>query len=217
MKKMLSILMVLMMVLSMISLAGAEALPVSEGTELRMATGYNNAKTGLTFDPETIKDGSITLADGVTYTVGDLKPTWVELEKILGVKFVSVYQGHSNKDEFNEWYPKLQDVDMVCGNADQLSAAGVESKLINIADYLDRMPNFKAFLETNPIVRLSITGDTTNGAIYFSPYFDGVNDIERMPRKPATNWPRLFTPHICPPAARSRSKRPTLKVQRLRP
>ena len=181
MKKMLSILMVLMMVLSMISLAGAEALPVAEGTELRMATGYNNAKTGLTFDPETIKDGSITLADGVTYTVGDLKPTWVELEKILGVKFVSVYQGKSNKDEFNEWYPKLQDVDMVCGNADQLSAAGVESKLINIADYLDRMPNFKAFLETNPIVRLSITGDTTNGAIYFSPYFDGVNDIERMP------------------------------------
>ena len=43
------------------------------------------------------------------------------------------------------------------------------------------MPNFKAYLEANPIVRLSITGNTTTGAIYFSPYFDGVNDIERMP------------------------------------
>ncbi|MBQ9437597.1 MAG: hypothetical protein IJU50_04630, partial [Lachnospiraceae bacterium] len=32
-----------------------------------------------------------------------------------------------------------------------------------------------------PIVRLSITGNTDTGAIYFSPYFDGVNDIERMP------------------------------------
>ena len=126
MKKMLSILMVLMMVLSMISLAGAEALPVAEGTELRMATGYNNAKTGLTFDSETVKDGSITLADGVTYSVGDLKPTWVELEKILGVKFVSVYQGNSNKDEFNHWLEKLQDVDMVCGTAEQLSAAELQ-------------------------------------------------------------------------------------------
>ena len=43
------------------------------------------------------------------------------------------------------------------------------------------MPNFKAYLDANPIVRLSITGNTTTGAIYFSPYFDGVNDIERMP------------------------------------
>jgi len=43
------------------------------------------------------------------------------------------------------------------------------------------MPNFKAYLEANPIVRLSITGNTDTGAIYFSPYFDGVNDIERMP------------------------------------
>ncbi|MBR7074073.1 MAG: hypothetical protein IKI39_03090, partial [Oscillospiraceae bacterium] len=53
--------------------------------------------------------------------------------------------------------------------------------VVNIGDYLDQMPNFKAYLEANPIVRLSITGNTNNGAIYFSPYFDGVNDIERMP------------------------------------
>jgi len=49
------------------------------------------------------------------------------------------------------------------------------------------MPNFKAYLDANPIVRLSITGDTATGAIYFSPYFDGVNDIERMPLM-RTDW-----------------------------
>ena len=58
---------------------------------------------------------------------------------------------------------------------------GAAGSLVNIAEYLDQMPNFKAYLDENPIVRLSITGDTTTGAIYFSPYFDGVNDIERMP------------------------------------
>jgi len=52
------------------------------------------------------------------------------------------------------------------------------------------MPNFKAYLEANPIVRLSITGAAAGpkaGAIYFSPYFDGVDDIERMPLM-RTDW-----------------------------
>ena len=56
-----------------------------------------------------------------------------------------------------------------------------KGKILCGSQYLDALPNFKAYLEQNPIVRLSITGDTTTGAIYFSPYFDGVNDIERMP------------------------------------
>ena len=37
------------------------------------------------------------------------------------------------------------------------------------------------YLDENPIVRLSITANTDTGAFYFAPYFDGVNDIEKMP------------------------------------
>ena len=70
---------------------------------------------------------------------------------------------------------------MVSGTAAKLTEYGEQGVVVNIGDYLDSMPNFKAYLEANPIVRLSITGNTNNGAIYFSPYFDGVNDIERMP------------------------------------
>ena len=162
------------------------ALPYAEGTMLRMATGYNNKKTGLFFDAEVAGEG-ITLADGNTYNAGDLKPTWVEVQNVLGVKFENHYQGKSATEEFKYWQEKLGDVDMVSGTASQLSEAGVAGKVINIAEYLDYMPNFKAYLEANPIVRLSITGDTSNGAIYFSPYFDGVNDIERMPLM-RTDW-----------------------------
>ena len=164
----------------------APALEYAEGTVLRMATGYNNAKTGLFFDAEVAGEG-ITLADGVTYQAGDLKPTWVEVQNVLGVSFENKYQGNSAKDEFNYWKEQLGEVDMVSGTATLLSEAGVAGDVINIAEYLDSMPNFKAYLEANPIVRLSITGDTTNGAIYFSPYFDGVNDIERMPLM-RTDW-----------------------------
>ncbi len=169
------------------------------GTTLRMATGYNNAKTGLFFDStvvdevdkdgNVIKAGKLTLADGNTYVTGDLKPTWVEVEKQLNVKFENKYQGKKAADEWEYWKQQLDQVDFVSGTAALLTENGSAS-LVNIANYLDAMPNFKAYLEANPIVRLSITGATTGankGAIYFSPYFDGVDDIERMPLM-RTDW-----------------------------
>ncbi len=154
-------------------------LTYEKGTVLRMATGYNSKKTGITFDADTAGEG-IELA-GVTYHSGDLKPTWVEVENILGVTFEDKYQGNSATNELKYWAERLGDVDLVSGNAVSLNDYGVKGSFVNIAEYLDMMPNFKAYLDANPIVRLSITGDTTTGAIYFSPYFDGVNDIERMP------------------------------------
>ena len=181
MKKILSLALVLVM---MLALVACPEPPEDDTVVLRMATGYNNLNTGLFFsDPELFggKD-TITLADGKEYRVGDLKPTWAEVERILGVEFEDKWTGAGSAEkEFNVHKENLGDVDMVSGTAAQLTENGVAGKLVNLADYLDQMPNFKAYLEANPIVRLSITGDTSTGAIYFSPYFDGVNDIERMP------------------------------------
>lgn len=168
------------------TVSAENGLDYAQGTVLRMATGYNNAKTGLFFNAEVAGEG-ITLADGVTYHSGDLKPTWVEVQNVLGVTFEDKYQGNSAAKEFEYWKDRLSEVDMVSGTAVLLSEYGETGALVNIAEYLDKMPNFKAYLEENPIVRLSITGNTTNGAIYFSPYFDGVNDIERMPLM-RTDW-----------------------------
>ncbi len=174
MKRILSLVLVCVLMLSLAVTAQAEP------TVLRMATGYNSAKTGITFDSETAGEG-ITLADGVTYNTGALKPTWVALEGILNVKFENKYQGNSSSKEFEFWKERLAEVDMVSGTAATLSEYGEVGSLVNLAEYMDKLPNFKAYLDANPIVRLSITGNTKTGAIYFSPYFDGVNDIERMP------------------------------------
>ena len=178
--RILSWLLVVMMIMTMTSFASAAELTYAEGTVLRMATGYNSTKTGLSFDPGVAGEG-VTLADGITYHAGDLKPTWVEVEKVLGVKFEDLYQGNNATKEFDFWKERLNEVDMVSGTAAKLTEYGEAGSIVNIAEYLDMMPNFKAYLEANPIVRLSITGNTDTGAIYFSPYFDGVNDIERMP------------------------------------
>ena len=177
-KKFLSMLLVLMIVLlGSVALADLEH---ADGTVLRMATGYNSARTGLFFDDQTAGEG-ITLADGITYHSGDLKPTWVRLQEVLHVVFENKYQGNSASAEFDYWKEQLGEVDMLAGTAAKLSEYGESGAIVDIAQYLDDMPNFKAYLDANPIVRLSITGNTTTGAIYFSPYFDGVNDIERMP------------------------------------
>ncbi len=181
MKKLLSLVFVVCLLAGCFTFASAEdGLAYAAGTELRMATGYNSAKTGLFFSADVAGEG-VTLADGVTYHTGDLKPTWVEVSKRLGISFVDQYQGNGASKEFEFWKDRLAEVDMISGTASLLSEYGEAGKIVNIANYLDQMPNFSAYLSANPIVRLSITGSTDNGAIYFSPYFDGVNDIERMP------------------------------------
>ncbi len=164
----------------------APELTYAEGTVVRTSIGYNSAKTGITFDAETAGEG-ITLADGNTYHTGDLKPTWVEVENVLGIKFDDKYQGQNDAKEWAYWKEQLDQIDLVKGGASDLTAAGVAGQLVDLNQYMDSMPNFKAYLDENPIVRLSITGDTATGAIYFAPYFDGVNDIERMPLM-RTDW-----------------------------
>ena len=187
MKKVLSLVMALALVLSMVGLVSAEStLPYEKGTVLRMAVGYNNSKTGLRFDPEVAGEG-VTLADGKTYHSGDFKPTWVAVQDLLGISIEDKYQGQSATKEFDYWKEQLDQVDMVSGTAAKLSENGEAGLLVNIGEYLDQMPHFKAYLDANPIVRLSITGNVDNGAIYFSPYFDGVDDIEKMPLM-RTDW-----------------------------
>jgi len=157
------------------------SLDYEKGTELRVAAGYNSDKTGISYTNADVTKSGITLADGKTYQTGDFKPTWQHLSEKLGITFVDKYSGQSAAKEFPVWENQLDQVDIVAGTTALLNAAGAKGTLVNLAEYLDVMPNFKAYLAQNQIARLSITGDTSNGAIYFSPYFDGNDDIERMP------------------------------------
>ena len=166
----------------------SQTLSYAADTELRMATGYNSPATGLSFDADTAGSG-VTLANGQTYNTGDLKPTWVTVQEKLGFTIKDVYSGKKASEEFDYWKAQMDKVDMVSGTASLLTENS--DLMINLAEHLDEMPYFKAYLEQNPIVRLSITGSTTNGGIYFSPYFDGVNDIERMPLM-RTDWVRTL-------------------------
>ena len=135
-------------------------LPYADGTVIRMACGYNSDKTGMSFIADIAGEG-ITLADGKTYNSGDLKPTWQAVQEELKIKIEDKYQGNSGANEYAYWDAQMDQIDMLSGTATLLSENGQQGKLVNLAAYLDKMPNFKAYLEANPIVRLSITGAAT--------------------------------------------------------
>lgn len=163
-----------------------DQLTFKAGTILRMSCGYNSAKTGMRFDADTAGDG-VTLADGKTYHTGDFKPTWVTVQDILGFTIDDQYAGDKDTDNYTKWATDaatLATIDMFSGSAAQLQEGGAAGSVVNIAEYLDLMPNLKAFLADRPVVRMGMTGSIEGddaGAIYGSPYFDGLDDIEKMP------------------------------------
>ena len=154
------------------------------GTELKMAFGYNSTMAAISFSADIISTygngQTIKLSNGKEYRAGELKPTWEELGNRLNINFVDVYKGGNAANEWSTWENELDKLQVIYGNLATLNNAGLAGDLVNIADYLDMMPNLKAYLDANPIVYMSITADPEEGSIYFSPYFDGLDDIERM-------------------------------------
>ena len=151
----------------------------ADGTELKLAVGHNSADTTITFSAKIAGDG-LTLADGKTYHTGDLKPVWNELQSKLKVTFNNVYTNKEAKNEYAEWKNlEFAGVDVLVGNASDMAADGKLGKIVDLSQWLDYMPNFKKFLEENPIVYLSVVSDVKTGAIYYAPYFDGYDDIEK--------------------------------------
>ena len=146
-----------------------------------MSIAHDSLKTTITFaDATVIPEGGLTLADGKTYQVGDLKPVWSDLQTRLKVTFNNVYKSGNVQTSYRNWRTdNFAGVDVLLGNASDMAVDGKEGKLLNLAKYLDFMPDFKAFLQKNPLVMLSIISDTDTGAIYYAPYFDGYDDIER--------------------------------------
>lgn len=164
-----------------------------KGTQINIAIGHNSADTGAFYD--TIS-GSVTLPGGYSASTKKEKPAIAEIEKILGIDFLDMYGGkdHSTsanlgkiKDR-NEWN-KEDGTGVEIATSDLSKAVelahNTPGSVLNLANYLDQMPNFKNFLESNPIVYLSLlqagmsTTDGTGKEIYVAPYFDGNDDIER--------------------------------------
>jgi putative aldouronate transport system substrate-binding protein len=120
--------------------------------------------------------------DGHTYSKGDLAPAWRAISDKLNIEFVDKAVV-SDGDTTGQWTRLLAEqfvgVDIVNGTGSNIGSEAIRSQsFVNIGNYLNQMPNLRAFLEANPSVKVSLT--SADGGIYFTPYFDGLNEVEQM-------------------------------------
>lgn len=154
-------------------------LTYAANTPLNMAVG--NGKTDqqtITYRVKEVK-GTVTLVDGVEYNQGDLKPAWKALQSQLNVQFSDVYTFDSSDKALTEPIAQgnIANYDIITASASAITQN--TDQLVNLNDYLDYMPNYKAFLEANPVTRWSLTSNPSTGAMYYAPYYDGNDDIEK--------------------------------------
>ena len=154
------------------------ALSYGDDIALNMNVGYKAEYGYITYREKQVSE-SFELF-GKTYNRGQLKPAWQELSDTLGIDFNDAYQQLDAEDQINDT-TNYSRYDMITGQADTIvqKATSNSSQYLDLSLYMDYMPNYKAFLEENPIVQMSIVSDTSTGAMYYAPYFDGNDDIEK--------------------------------------
>jgi len=132
----------------------------------------------------------VTLPDGKTYSDDEFKPAWQAFSKDLNINFKDVWDGSKTSKNLEAMTGSKGDnayanVDLFTSDLSKILENVGSYSFLNLADYLDYMPHFTAFLNQNPVVYLSLLQDgmdTTDGSgqtLYIAPYFDGIDDIER--------------------------------------
>ena len=162
-----------------------DKLAYSANTKLQLALGYNSKDTGITYSTANItKLGATTKLMGVAHTSTELKPVWSALESKLNIKIEDQYDGSKAGDNItnidnNNTIGGLAGVSLLTASAATINDASTNNSLLDISKYLDYMPNYKAFLESNDIIYASLISNA-QGSMYMLPYFDGNDDIEKF-------------------------------------
>ncbi len=162
----------------------ADPLATDQAVTLNLSVFYNNTVyMRYTVDgAEGRPQSEYVAANGKTYREGDFKPVWEELQSRLNFTINDVTP--TDAKDVRASFTTLQaqnfaNVDIMVGNSVDLNQEGtLNNTYVKLDEYLDIMPNFKAFLDNNSVVKTSITSG--DGHIYYAPYFDGYDDIERM-------------------------------------
>ena len=152
---------------------------------LNMSVQYAKAETRMEFHANANygKDVKLPYKDpaGNEYNDGDLKPVWKAVSDKIQIHINDVTPKDSVNDSFTDWQTKgLANVDVFQGGASAIQNYATEhpGDVLDLAEYLDQLPNFKKFLDGNKVVKRTITNYAGN--IYYAPYFDGYDDIEKM-------------------------------------
>lgn len=195
MKKLISLVLIFLLAFSMVACTKKEDTNTTTPTNAEVTTEATEATTEpvveadvrvyVTYQGEkfiTFNESTpFTAPDGTVYKKGDLLPTW---QYIAGATTTNIIDA-TPKSGSNELLlleqaaaTKFQDANVFVGSPRTISDYGIEGYFIPLNEHFDKMPNFKAFLEANPAVEASLT--QADGNIYLTPYFDDIDQLERM-------------------------------------
>lgn len=157
--------------------------------DISINNNSNKKKSGVTYQGNA---RALKYAD-ITLTEGDVLPTWqCFAQKLAGLSGNSVtikgandFSKDSYKKDFDDLYLGSQGftygsdkIDLVMGDASYFNKSIEAGKLEPISKHLNDMPNFKRWIKNNEDIYNSMK--YTDGEVYFTPYFDGLNSIEKM-------------------------------------
>ena len=148
--------------------------------------------SGITYRASTAYVNAV--ENNTNYTQGTLLPTWKAFAEHMKTETkadnyvfndASGYTTSKDDDTYtlvsSNGYVSDTDknakIDLFYNTVNNINKMGAAGDAVNLLDHLDVMPNFKAFLEKNPTIKANMI---KSGKIFYTPYFDGYNDIERM-------------------------------------
>lgn len=131
------------------------------------------------------------LVDGKTYTQGTLLPVWREIAAKTKTNIADASEYTTNNSEAT--YGKVsptgfasetdpnQKIDLILLASKEISSMGSSNQAVNLMEHLDKMPNFKAWLEKYPSQAAAIITNykQENESLYYTPYYEGQDNIER--------------------------------------
>lgn len=149
---------------------------------------YNGAN-GVTFQEAEAWTSSI---DGLTYTQGTLLPTWKAFANNLNLSITDVADYSTSTDA--KTYEAVQGrsfktvdgagIDLFYNTTSNINKMGAAGNAVDLYQEIlaGNMPNFAQYLSDNPEVLDMISVDDSDGNhhIYYTPYFDGYQSVERM-------------------------------------
>ncbi len=156
--------------------------PVKDLGRLDIHISYSG-KQGVSI----VGDSFYNTVENVNYTKGALLPTWKALGELTGttVKDASSYSDDTDDKTYNtvktNGYKSQTDssqmIDLYYSTVKNINTMGGADQAVDLLKHLDKMPNFAAWLKKNPTMKRAIMSGTS---IYYTPYFDGYQDVERM-------------------------------------
>ena len=181
--------------------------PATTGTRSSVTPTYTNSSNYQTTTSSSYNDGALDVyinyngsgislidqyfhndVENIDYSYGDLLPTWKKYQEELDIKINDACSyttrtdndtfQYLNTNDFKSERDATRNIDLFYNTVINIEKMGLAGLAVNLKDYLGLMPNFKAFLDKKPAIERQITSE--NGGIYYTPYFDGMNSIERM-------------------------------------